>query len=154
MGTGLYFISALFKKLSQRKMIAILQTPYKPHYNLRLVYLLPQVVMKSKLFWCTNCIWIDKDLSGKNVGLAKIGDSWVMTLVRVQLKLSSMVVRQPQTTHLRLLSCTTLVEQKSKQTEPAPMSSPINNPAQVWPNIGMNWLGNYFSAMYCEREVS
>ena len=76
-------------------MIAILQTPYKPHYNLRLVYLLPQVVMKSELFWCTNCIWIDKDLSGKNVGLAKIGDSWVMTLVRVQLKLSSMVVRRP-----------------------------------------------------------
>ena len=33
------------------------------------------------------------------------------------------------TTYFRLLICTMLVKRKSKQIEPEPMSSPINNPA-------------------------
>ena len=43
------------------------------------------------------------------------------------------------TYRFRLLSCTTLVEQKSKQMaiddRPAPMSSPINNPAKFRPLV-------------------
>ena len=47
-----------------------------------------------------------------------------MTLVRVQSQVTIDDI-------LPITEKTTLVEQKSKQTEPEPMSSPINNPA-LW----------------------